>query len=169
MTGVQTCALPIYNDVSPSCFITGYNHRIDSIPACGLPPELYQMTRMHLLQGTQLCRLTKNERSHQYRQCKAVKVRHKISINQARFSAVVSGVDMCRHPKYNKGLAFSEEERDRLYLRGLLPPAILSQVSARCNCGIPILWVDERETIKSRVSMIATATPALWWIPSAAA
>ena len=25
------------------------------------------------------------------------------------------------------GLAFSEVERDRLYLRGLLPPAILSQ------------------------------------------
>lgn len=43
---------------------------------------------------------------------------------------MVSGVDMCRHPKYNKGLAFSQEERERLYLRGLLPPAILSQVSS---------------------------------------
>ncbi len=41
--------------------------------------------------------------------------------------AVVSGVDIQRHPKYNKGLAFSEEERDQLYLRGLLPPAVLSQ------------------------------------------
>jgi malate dehydrogenase (oxaloacetate-decarboxylating)(NADP+) len=40
---------------------------------------------------------------------------------------VISGVDLIRHPKYNKGLAFSDSERDRLYLRGLLPPAVLSQ------------------------------------------
>lgn len=39
---------------------------------------------------------------------------------------VIGGVDLMRHPKYNKGLAFSEGERDRLYLRGLLPPAVLS-------------------------------------------
>ena len=39
--------------------------------------------------------------------------------------SVVSGVDLMRNPKYNKGLAFSEDERDRLYLRGLLPPAVL--------------------------------------------
>ncbi|DBB14358.1 TPA: NADP-dependent malic enzyme 1 [Trebouxia sp. C0006] len=41
--------------------------------------------------------------------------------------SVISGADLCRNPKYNKGLAFTETERDRLYLRGLLPPAILSQ------------------------------------------
>ncbi|KAG1667045.1 hypothetical protein FOA52_000406 [Chlamydomonas sp. UWO 241] len=40
---------------------------------------------------------------------------------------VISGVDLMRHPKYNKGMAFSDAERDRLYLRGLLPPAVLSQ------------------------------------------
>eukprot|EP00803_Ostreobium_quekettii_P007370 evm.model.scf_89.7 EVM.evm.TU.scf_89.7 scf_89:27597-30512(+) len=39
---------------------------------------------------------------------------------------VVSGVDLLRNPKYNKGLAFAGEERDRLHLRGLLPPATLS-------------------------------------------
>ena len=46
---------------------------------------------------------------------------------------VISGVDLMRHPKFNKGLAFSDSERDRLYLRGLLPPAILSQ--ARLGLG----------------------------------
>ena len=40
---------------------------------------------------------------------------------------MISGADLSRNPKYNKGLAFTEIERDRLYLRGLLPPAILSQ------------------------------------------
>ena len=40
---------------------------------------------------------------------------------------VLSGVDLARHPKYNKGLAFNREERDRLHLMGLLPPAVLSQ------------------------------------------
>ena len=29
--------------------------------------------------------------------------------------------------QYNKRLAFSQLARDRLYLRGLLPPAVLSQ------------------------------------------
>lgn len=49
--------------------------------------------------------------------------------NQSNYCAcsVISGADLTRNPKYNKGLAFTEGERDRLYLRGLLPPAILSQ------------------------------------------
>lgn len=32
-----------------------------------------------------------------------------------------------RDPHFNKGLAFSERERDAHYLRGLLPPAEISQ------------------------------------------
>lgn len=40
---------------------------------------------------------------------------------------VISGVDLMRNAKFNKGLAFTHSERDRLYLRGLLPPAVLSQ------------------------------------------
>ncbi|WPT13720.1 NADP-dependent malic enzyme [Picochlorum sp. SENEW3] len=41
--------------------------------------------------------------------------------------SVISGVDLMRNAKYNKGLAFTNGERDRLYLRGLLPPAVISQ------------------------------------------
>lgn len=49
------------------------------------------------------------------------------SCDKAVACSVISGADLTRNPKYNKGLAFTETERDRLYLRGLLPPAILSQ------------------------------------------
>lgn len=41
--------------------------------------------------------------------------------------SVISGVDLLRNPKYNKGLAFSEQERDKLFLRGLLPAGSMSQ------------------------------------------
>ena len=37
--------------------------------------------------------------------------------------------------QYNKGLAFTEAERDRLHLRGLLPPAVLSQDLQVSGCG----------------------------------
>jgi len=38
-----------------------------------------------------------------------------------------SGYSLLRDPHYNKGLAFTEKERDAHYLRGLLPPVVLSQ------------------------------------------
>ncbi|KAJ7965921.1 Malic enzyme [Quillaja saponaria] len=41
--------------------------------------------------------------------------------------SVASGYTLLRDPRYNKGLAFIEKERDAHYLRGLLPPAILNQ------------------------------------------
>ncbi|XP_052486851.1 NADP-dependent malic enzyme isoform X2 [Gossypium raimondii] len=41
--------------------------------------------------------------------------------------SVASGYSLMRDPRYNKGLAFTEKERDAHYLRGLLPPVVLSQ------------------------------------------
>nr|GMC51206.1 NADP-dependent malic enzyme-like isoform X2 [Ipomoea batatas] len=42
-------------------------------------------------------------------------------------SAVASGYTLMRDPHFNKGLAFTEQERDVHYLRGLLPPVVVSQ------------------------------------------
>ncbi|KAF1865400.1 hypothetical protein Lal_00004774 [Lupinus albus] len=41
--------------------------------------------------------------------------------------SVASGSTLMRDPRYNKGLAFTEIERDAHYLRGLLPPAVFNQ------------------------------------------
>lgn len=41
--------------------------------------------------------------------------------------SVASGYSLLRDPHHNKGLAFTEKERDAHYLRGLLPPSCLSQ------------------------------------------
>lgn len=39
----------------------------------------------------------------------------------------LSGYTLLRDPHHNKGLAFTEKERDAHYLRGLLPPTVISQ------------------------------------------
>ncbi|KAM7509583.1 hypothetical protein LguiA_020036 [Lonicera macranthoides] len=41
--------------------------------------------------------------------------------------SVASGYTLMRDPRHNKGLAFTEKERDAHYLRGLLPPVVISQ------------------------------------------
>ncbi|KAG7554946.1 Malic enzyme N-terminal domain [Arabidopsis suecica] len=42
-------------------------------------------------------------------------------------TSVASGYSLMRDPRYNKGLAFTDKERDAHYLTGLLPPVVLSQ------------------------------------------
>ncbi|KAF3319967.1 NADP-dependent malic enzyme [Carex littledalei] len=41
--------------------------------------------------------------------------------------SVASGYNLLRDPHHNKGLAFTEKERDAHYLRGLLPPTVVNQ------------------------------------------
>ncbi|KAL1551582.1 malate dehydrogenase (oxaloacetate-decarboxylating) (NADP(+)) [Salvia divinorum] len=40
---------------------------------------------------------------------------------------VAGGYPLLRDPRYNKGLSFNEKERDGHFLRGLLPPVVISQ------------------------------------------
>ncbi|GAV88058.1 malic domain-containing protein/Malic_M domain-containing protein [Cephalotus follicularis] len=41
--------------------------------------------------------------------------------------SVASGYSLLRDPRHNKGLAYTEKERDAHYLRGLLPPSVSTQ------------------------------------------
>lgn len=41
--------------------------------------------------------------------------------------SVISGVELLRNPRYNKGMAFTDEERDKMHMKGLLPPAKFAQ------------------------------------------
>jgi malate dehydrogenase (oxaloacetate-decarboxylating)(NADP+) len=42
-------------------------------------------------------------------------------------SVMPNGINLLQDPLLNKGTAFTEEERDRLKLRGLLPPHVSTQ------------------------------------------
>lgn len=60
----------------------------------------------------------------------------------------LSGYSLLRDPRHNKGLAFTEKERDSHYLRGLLPPVVVSQELQVClfllltGCSASILcWI----------------------------
>ncbi len=50
---------------------------------------------------------------------------------QQKFPRVVKtsqvGMDVLHDPLWNKGMAFTHSERDRMGLRGLLPPIVKSQ------------------------------------------
>ncbi|GAV72788.1 LOW QUALITY PROTEIN: malic domain-containing protein, partial [Cephalotus follicularis] len=41
------------------------------------------------------------------------------------------GYTLLRDPRHNKGLAFTEKERDAHYMRGLLPPAFMTELQEK--------------------------------------
>lgn len=43
------------------------------------------------------------------------------------FFGRTAGVELLRNPRYNKGMSFTDDERDKMHLRGLLPPAKFTQ------------------------------------------
>ena len=51
------------------------------------------------------------------------------------------GAEIVKDPLYNKGTAFEHGERDRLDLRGLLPPRFVL-VPACCPLSISILYAE---------------------------
>ena len=44
-----------------------------------------------------------------------------------RQTPIATGIDLLHDPTWNKGTAFTEDERDTLKLKGLLPPRVLTQ------------------------------------------
>ncbi|KAE8718382.1 NADP-dependent malic enzyme 4 [Hibiscus syriacus] len=48
-------------------------------------------------------------------------------LDRMLFFVLCSGYALLRDPHHNKGLAFNDKERDSYYLRGLLPPTVISQ------------------------------------------
>lgn len=59
-----------------------------------------------------------------------------------------SGYSLLRDPRYNKGLAFTEAERESHYLSGLLPPSIISQ-------ELQVLWLQEFDLWRSALMIYA--------------
>lgn len=72
-----------------------------------------------------------------------------------------SGHSLLRDPRHNKGLSFTEKEREAHYLRGLLPPVVLSQDLQVCYFYSPFsrlfaLAVDDDDFSESEACASST-------------
>jgi len=48
-------------------------------------------------------------------------------MSETQITDIPTGIDLLQNPMLNKGTAFTEEERDALKIRGLLPPRVMTQ------------------------------------------
>src|SRR3989338_8993790 len=91
-----------------------------------------------LLSGTpSMCNTTANEPSDPFDLIANPMVRHPRALRTKKH-----GIDVLHDPMWNKGTAFSLEERDRLGVRGLLPP-VLKTIE------------QQKERVLSHLSMLA--------------
>ncbi|GJM93281.1 hypothetical protein PR202_ga09826 [Eleusine coracana subsp. coracana] len=76
--------------------------------------------------------------------------------------SVASGYNLLRDPRYNKGLAFTERERETHYLRGLLPPQIVTQELQKYMALMDLQEGNERLFYKLLIDNVEELLPIVY-------